>query len=300
MEGKTISHYKILDRLGEGGMGVVYKAEDTNLRRIVALKFLRQEVLQDGESKERFLREAQAAAALDHPNICTIYEIDQVDGHIFLSMAFVKGESLAIQIAEGLQAAHENKIVHRDVKSGNVMVTAGGKVKIMDFGLAHLEDRAKLTKTGARIGTPAYMSPEQVKGESTDRRSDVWSLGVVLYEMIAGRLPFRGETVETVAHSIIYATQEPLTALRSGLPIDLDRIIAKALAKLPSERYQHISGRRAHDQAGYQHSGSRMAGNLVSRRQPYGLHASVLWQRRHFRNTRARRRAPPSDGTSRR
>lgn len=198
MVGKTISHYKILDKLGEGGMGVVYKAEDTKLRRTVALKFLRSEAVESGELKTRFLHEAETAAKLDHPNICTVYEIDEAEGHTFIAMACVEGESLqqkvatrplpleqaleiALQIGQGLQAAHRKEIVHRDIKSANVMVTPEGQVKIMDFGLAHLGGHTRITRTGVTLGTPAYMSPEQVRGQQIDHRSDTWSLGVVLY-----------------------------------------------------------------------------------------------------------------------
>ena len=215
MIGQTISHYKITEKLGEGGMGVVYKAEDIKLKRPVALKFLAPHLLRDDEGRKRFIREAQAAAALDHPNICTVYEIAEVNGRTFIVMAFLEGEGLdkkieggpltlkdaldiAIQTAQGLQAAHEKKIVHRDVKSANVMVTEEGQVRVMDFGLAQLADRTRLTETGARLGTPAYMSPEQTRGEPVDQRTDIWSLGVVLYEMVTGQLPFKGDVEEIV------------------------------------------------------------------------------------------------------
>ena len=194
MIGQTISHYKILSELGRGGMGVVYKAEDTKLKRFVALKFLRSDVLEDEEHRERFLREAQAAAALDHPNICTVHEIDEVEGETFIAMAFIEGRTvkdkiaerplkleealdITIQTAQGLQAAHEKGIVHRDIKGANLMVTPQGQVKVMDFGLAQLAERSQLTKTAMILGTPAYMSPEQAKRQPTDRRTDVWSLG---------------------------------------------------------------------------------------------------------------------------
>ena len=237
-------------------MGVVYKAEDTKLKRGVALKFLRSDVLEDEEHKERFLREAQAAAALDHSNICTVYEIDEADGQTFLSMAFLEGHTvkdkvkerplkldealdIAIQTAQGLQAAHEKDIVHRDIKSANLMVTPQGQVKIMDFGLAQLTERSKLTETSTILGTPSYMSPEQAVGEKTDRRTDLWSLGVVLYEMVTGRLPFEGERQEAVLYKIGSEEPEPVTALRAGLPMELEWIIGKALAKDSNERYQH-------------------------------------------------------------
>ena len=257
MVGTTISHYKITAELGRGGMGIVYKAEDTKLKRLVALKFLRSDLLEDEEHKERFLREAQAAAALDHPNICTVYEIDEADGQTFLSMAYLEGETvkekikarplkvedaldIAIQTAQGLQAAHEKGVVHRDIKSANLMVTPQGQVKIMDFGLAQLAERSELTKTATILGTPAYMSPEQSQRLPTDRRTDIWSLGVVIYEMVSGRLPFEGERQEAVLYAIGGEEAEPITALRVGVPIELDRIVGKAMAKDADERYQHV------------------------------------------------------------
>jgi len=257
MIGKTISHYKILSKLGEGGMGVVYKAEDAKLKRIVALKFLSAIAL-GGEEKGRFLREAQAAAALNHPNICTIYAIDEVDGQMFIAMEFIEGQSLrekieagpmkieeaikfAMQIADGLQAAHEKGITHRDIKSANIMITEKNQVKIMDFGLAKLaRGGTMLTKEGMTLGTAAYMSPEQARGEVVDHRTDIWSLGVVLYEMISGRLPFRGEYESAMMYSILNEEPEPLTALRTGVPMELERIVNKALAKKADTRYQHI------------------------------------------------------------
>jgi eukaryotic-like serine/threonine-protein kinase len=256
MIGQTISHYRILAKLGEGGMGVVYKAEDTKLKRTVALKFLHPEALESPEHKTRFLHEAQAAAALAHPNVCTIYEIDEVDGRSFIAMEFVEGLSvkqkiearplkleealdIAIQVAEGLQAAHEQGVVHRDIKPSNLIVTSRSQVKIMDFGLAQLIERTRITETGTKMGTPAYMSPEQVQGEAVDRRTDVWSLGVLFYEMVSGRLPFKGDREAAVAYAVLHQEPEPLTALRSGLPLELDRVVQKALAKSPQGRYQH-------------------------------------------------------------
>ena len=257
LAGQTISHYKVLSKLGEGGMGVVYKAEDTKLKRFVALKFLRSDVLEDEEHRERFLREAQAAAALDHPNICTVYEIDEVEGKTFISMAFIEGQTvkdkiaerplkleealdIAVQTAQGLQAAHEKGIVHRDIKSANLMVTPQGQVKVMDFGLAQLAERSQLTKTATILGTPAYMSPEQAQRLPTERRTDIWSLGVVIYEMVTGRLPFEAERQEAILNAIGSEEPEPITALRVGVPTELDRIVGKAMAKSPDERYQHV------------------------------------------------------------
>ena len=257
LTGKIISHYRVLHQIGEGGMGVVYKAEDTKLGRAVALKFLSPQTSEEPEHRERLLREARAAAVLDHPNVCTVYEVDEVDGIPFVSMAFVEGRTLkeriaerplpiaeaintAIQIGLGLQSAHENGIVHRDIKPANVMIGPQGQVKIMDFGLALLAGRPGITKTGTTLGTPAYMSPEQVRAEAVDRRSDIWSFGAVLYEMISGRPPFGGGSDPAVAYAIVHQQPEPLTALRSQVPIALDRIVDKALAKNPAERYQHV------------------------------------------------------------
>jgi len=257
MIGQTVSHYKIISKLGEGGMGVVYKAEDTKLKRIVALKFLSSQSLGTPDEKTRFVHEAQAAAALDHPNICTVYEIDESDGHTFIAMAYVDGQSLsektesgplklkealglATDIARGLQEAHENNIVHRDIKSANVMVTKKGQAKITDFGLAKLAGRTKVTKTGTTVGTVAYMSPEQARGEDLDHRSDIWSLGVVLYEMLTGRLPFRGDHEQAVTYQIVHENAEPITAVRTGVPMELERIVNKCLEKESGNRYQHV------------------------------------------------------------
>jgi len=259
MIGATISHYKILEKLGEGGMGVVYKAEDTKLQRTVALKFLSPQALGTEDEKARFVREARAAAALNHPNICTIHEIDEVDNQMFIAMEYVDGESLqekiaragaplrlkeaftiAMQTAAGLQAAHAKDITHRDIKSSNIMLTETGQVKIMDFGLAKVAAASLLTKPGSTLGTIAFMSPEQARGEKIDHRADVWALGIVLYEMITGQLPFRGEYEQAVVYSILNTEPEPLTALRTGVPIALDGIVAKLLAKDPDARYQHI------------------------------------------------------------
>ena len=241
-------------------MGVVYKAQDTKLDRPVALKFLAPHLLRDDDSRKRFEREAKASAQLDHPNICTVYEIDEADGRTFIVMAFLAGRtlsrkiaegplnlsealSIAIQMAEGLEAAHEKGVTHRDIKPDNVMLTKGsrGLVKLMDFGLAQLAESSKLTREGTTLGTPVYMSPEQALGETTDRRSDVWGLGIVLYEMVAGRPPFRGERDQAVMYSIANEQHEPLTAVGTGVPKSLERIVDKCLAKDANERYQHVN-----------------------------------------------------------
>jgi serine/threonine-protein kinase len=257
MIGKTVSHYRILKKIGQGGMGVIYLAEDTRLQRKVALKFLPEHLLGSDTEKSRFMHEARAAAALDHPNICTIHEINEIDGNTFIAMTFVEGESLkqkiearplaltdavryAVQISNGLKEAHRNEVVHRDVKSANVVISNRDHAVVMDFGLAKLRGQTRLTREGTTVGTVSYMSPEQARGEDVDRRSDVWSLGVVLYEMLTGRLPFRGEHDSAVAYAILNEDAEPVTALRSDIPMDLERIVNKAMAKVPQERYQTV------------------------------------------------------------
>ncbi|MFH1681744.1 MAG: protein kinase [Candidatus Eisenbacteria bacterium] len=255
MIGKTISHYRVLEKLGEGGMGVVYKAEDTKLDRTVALKFLAARALGDREERERFIHEAKAAAALSHPNICTIHEIGEHEGHPFIAMECVEGESLkgriqkgplkieeaveiGIEVAGGLQKAHEKGIVHRDIKSANIMLTRDGRAKIMDFGLAKSKARTTLTETGTTLGTVAYMSPEQARGEDVDGRTDIWSLGVVLYEMVTGRLPFPGDFEQAVVYAILNQDAQPVTGVRTGVPMELEGAIGRCLEKDPGERYQ--------------------------------------------------------------
>jgi len=261
MIGKTISHYKILEKLAEGGMGVIYKAEDLKLERIVALKFLPPELTRDKKAKERFVHEAKAASALEHRNICNIHEIDEISiegrNQIFICMAYYEGETLehkiqrgplkideaidiAIQISEGLAVAHEAKIIHRDIKPANVIITGRAEVKIIDFGIAKLADRKKLTEAGAALGTLDYMSPEQIRGNQVDHRSDIFTFGAVFYEMVAGQKPFKGEFDHILVYSIVNETPEPVTALRSGVPTELERIIDKALNKSEKERYQHM------------------------------------------------------------
>jgi tetratricopeptide (TPR) repeat protein/TolB-like protein len=256
MIGRTVSHYRLLDELGRGGMGVVYRAEDTRLLRPVAIKFLHETALVGGDERTRFIHEARAAASLNHPNICTIHEIDEYDGHPFIVMELVVGQSLAsiiaegplrldeavgfaVQIAEGLQEAHRRGIVHRDIKPANIMIGTGRRVKIMDFGLAAAVDQTRLTREGTILGTIAYMSPEQARGAAVDLRTDLWSLGAVAYEMITGRRPFSGDRAPAVAHAILYDHPPPPTAVRTGVPMELDRIVLKALEKRSDERYQH-------------------------------------------------------------
>ncbi|MDH3216959.1 MAG: protein kinase, partial [Candidatus Krumholzibacteria bacterium] len=256
MIGQTISHYKILEELGGGGMGVVYKAEDTKLKRTVALKFLPPELTRDKDAKTRFIHEARGASALQHNNICAIHEIEETpDGRLFICMDCYEGETLkqkitrgplqveeaidiASQVTAGLSEAHAAGVVHRDIKPANVMVTDKGVVKILDFGLAKLAGQTKVTKTGMTVGTVAYMSPEQARGDETDSRSDIWSLGVMLYEMLAGRLPFRGEVEPAMLYSILNEDPEPVTRTRGDVPIAVEDIIEKALAKERAKRYE--------------------------------------------------------------
>ena len=256
MIGKTISHYRILEKLGEGGMGVVYKAEDTQLERFVALKFLPPHVSEDSEEKARFIHEAKSASALNHPNVTTIYGIEESSEGLFIAMEYVEGKTLkqlikdgpvtfkrvldiGVQICEGLALAHEKGVVHRDIKSENIMVTARGQVKIMDFGLAKLKGASRLTKAGSTLGTVGYMSPEQASGEEVDQRSDIFSVGVVLYELLTGRMPFWGENQAAIINAIINEEPQPIARFNSQATAKIEDMVSKALAKEKEERYQH-------------------------------------------------------------
>lgn len=263
MIGTQVSHYKIIKKLGEGGQGEVYQAEDLSLRRIVAIKFLPAELGADEKTRKRFLREAQLASALDHPNICTVYEINEHQGLHYIVMQYLEGKrlkqlvrnkplelefalSIALQLSDALAAAHERGVIHRDVKATNIIINDRGQAKILDFGLAkattNIGDRAvmELTQRGVPFGTAGYMSPEQARGGQIDHRTDIFSLGVLLYEMVVGRLPFTGKSSVEVMHSVLHDTPVPVTELDPSLPPRLQQIIERAMAKEPSARYQSM------------------------------------------------------------
>jgi serine/threonine protein kinase/Tfp pilus assembly protein PilF len=254
-----VSHYRIIEKIGAGGMGEVYLAEDTKLKRKVALKFLPAQFTNDTDLKARFVREAESTAKLDHPNIVTIYEVSEFQGRPFFAMQLVEGQSLrdlakgkelgidriielAMQICDGLGAAHDKKIVHRDIKPSNIVVDAYGRPKILDFGLAAIQGGENLTKTGSTLGTVRYMSPEQVQGLEVDQRSDLFSLGVVLYELISGRTPFEKDNEAATLKAITQDNPEPLARYKSDIPDELQRTISKLLEKDPSMRYQTAGG----------------------------------------------------------
>ncbi len=258
-KGTAVGHYKIIEKIGAGGMGEVYLAEDTELKRQVALKFLPPHLCQDEACRKRFTREAQAAAGLDHPNIVPVYEVGEFKGRPFFAMAHIEGQSLrevikqgkltvneavdlTMQVCEGLHEAHSAGVVHRDIKPGNIIIDKKGKPRLLDFGLATVSGEEKLTKTGSTLGTVGYMSPEQVEGKKVDHRSDLFSVGVILYEMITGRRPFAGDNDAAVVKAISSSTPEPIARFKSGVTGELQSIIDKALSKDVSIRYQHADG----------------------------------------------------------
>src|SRR5688572_20362014 len=268
MVGKTLRNYRITDKLGVGGQGAVYKATDLKLGRAVVIKVIPPELSAKEANLKRFEREARLASSLDHPNICTIFDLDEEDGLHFISMQFVEGKNvrqlvagrplelkttllIGLQVADALAAAHSRGIIHRDIKSGNVMVTSSGQVKVLDFGLAKLLDdteaatagihRTELTEVGVPYGTATYAAPEQARGERVDKRADIFSLGVLLYEMLTGTWPFRGKTTIDVRHAVLHDPPRPISELRSSaIPPRLQQTIDRALAKEPKDRFQNM------------------------------------------------------------
>ena len=255
MIGKTISRYKIVEKLGDGGRSIVYKAEDVRLQRIVALKIMSEKLLKNSRARLRFLREAQTVAHLDHANICAVYEVDAAEGHTFIAMAYVEGQSLSqkieagplgineaisigLQTTRGLSAAHKKKIIHRDIKEGIIMVNADGIVKILDFGLSKPLAKADITRPRAILGTVPFMSPEQATGEPVDYGTDIWSLGVVMYRMLTGKHPFKGRNVGEMVRSILKDEPPRIRKLRKGTPEPLESCIRKMLEKDSEDRHE--------------------------------------------------------------
>src|SRR4029453_17781416 len=268
MIGAKLGNYRILEKIGAGGQGTVYKATDTKLGRAVVIKVLPPELSAKDANLKRFEREARLASSLDHPNICTIYDLDEVDGQHFIAMQFVEGKNvphlvagrplelkttllIGLQVADALAAAHSRGIIHRDIKSGNVMVTSTGQVKVLDFGLAKLLDdtdavaagihRTELTEVGVPYGTATYAAPEQARGDRVDKRADVFSTGVLLYEMLTGTWPFRGNTTIDVRHAVLHDAPIPIAELRpSTIPARLQTIVDRAMEKEPRNRFQNM------------------------------------------------------------
>ena len=285
MIGQTISHYRILEKLGEGGMGVVYKAQDIALDRPVALKFLPPDLTVSEQDKARFIQEAKAAGILSHPNICPIHAIEEHQGQLFIVMDFVDGQTLrarkreftikeavdiGIQIADGLGAAHEKGVVHRDIKPENIMTRKGGIVQIMDFGLAKVRGASKLTKAGTMLGTLGYMSPEQVQGQDLDHRSDIFSLGVLMYELFTGQLPFKGVHEAAILYEIVNVEAAPMSSIKPDIDPELDRIVFECMQKEPDERYQAAKD-ISRDLKRFKRESSRSVAARVTSPLPHGI-----------------------------